>query len=54
MDTMPYTVIPPPTPGQETWLSYEGECPRCGGPVEERQCKLVCILCGAMRSCDDP
>ena len=48
---------------RETWLELHlrelrllrrRECPQCRGLMEERQCKLVCVLCGAMRSCDDP
>lgn len=31
-----------------------GECDRCGGPMIERHCKLVCTNCGFQRDCSDP
>ena len=32
----------------------EARCDLCGGPVLERQCKLVCTVCGFQRDCSDP
>lgn len=29
-------------------------CWLCGGPVEKRQCKIICPLCGFTRDCSDP
>ena len=29
-------------------------CDRCGEPMEERQCKIVCLNCGMARDCSDP
>jgi DNA-directed RNA polymerase subunit RPC12/RpoP len=29
-------------------------CERCGEPMEERQCKIVCRNCGYARDCSDP
>jgi NADH pyrophosphatase NudC (nudix superfamily) len=29
-------------------------CARCGAPMEERQCKVVCRNCGAYDDCSDP
>jgi DNA-directed RNA polymerase subunit RPC12/RpoP len=29
-------------------------CDRCGAPMEERKCKIVCQNCGLMRDCSDP
>lgn len=29
-------------------------CDLCGGPVEERHCKIVCLNCGFQRDCSDP
>lgn len=32
----------------------EGVCELCGGPVLERNCKIVCLKCGYQRDCSDP
>ena len=29
-------------------------CWLCGGPVDKRHCKIVCLTCGFMRDCSDP
>jgi hypothetical protein len=29
-------------------------CERCGEPMEERQCKILCRNCGYSRDCSDP
>lgn len=29
-------------------------CDRCGAPMEERKCKIVCGVCGFYRDCSDP
>lgn len=29
-------------------------CDRCGYPVDDRQCKIICPNCGCMRDCSDP
>ncbi len=29
-------------------------CELCGGPVLERNCKIVCLTCGSQRDCSDP
>lgn len=29
-------------------------CELCGGPVQERHCKIVCLNCGYKRDCSDP
>jgi len=29
-------------------------CERCGGPMLERHCKLLCTTCGYQRDCSDP
>lgn len=29
-------------------------CDLCGGPVQERHCKIVCLNCGYQRDCSDP
>lgn len=29
-------------------------CDRCGGPVVERHCKILCLTCGYQRDCSDP
>ena len=29
-------------------------CELCGGPLMERHCKVVCLLCGYQRDCSDP
>jgi len=29
-------------------------CDRCGAPMEERKCKIICGNCGAYRDCSDP
>ena len=29
-------------------------CEICGGPIEERHCKVVCLNCGYQRDCSDP
>jgi len=29
-------------------------CARCGATMEERQCKIVCLNCGARDDCTDP
>ena len=29
-------------------------CELCGGPVLERHCKIVCLVCGYQRDCSDP
>jgi hypothetical protein len=32
----------------------DGVCWVCGGPTDERHCKIVCLNCGFMRDCSDP
>ena len=32
----------------------ETVCELCGGPVLERDCKIVCLKCGYQRDCSDP
>lgn len=32
----------------------EPVCELCGGPVLERNCKIVCLKCGYQRDCSDP
>jgi hypothetical protein len=29
-------------------------CWVCSGPVEKRNCKIICLVCGFMRDCSDP
>jgi len=29
-------------------------CERCGEPMEERKCKIICGNCGYYRDCSDP
>jgi ribosomal protein L32 len=29
-------------------------CERCGEPMEERKCKILCTNCGYYRDCSDP
>jgi len=29
-------------------------CPRCGEPMEERKCKIICGNCGFYHDCSDP
>ena len=29
-------------------------CARCGEPMEERKCKVICRNCGAYDDCSDP
>jgi hypothetical protein len=29
-------------------------CERCGEPMEERKCKILCRNCGYYRDCSDP
>lgn len=29
-------------------------CDLCGGPMLDRNCKLVCLRCGYQRDCSDP
>jgi exosome complex RNA-binding protein Csl4 len=29
-------------------------CERCGAPMEERKCKILCNNCGYYRDCSDP
>jgi hypothetical protein len=29
-------------------------CERCGEPMEERHCKILCGNCGFSRDCSDP
>jgi exosome complex RNA-binding protein Csl4 len=44
---------PSPPPARVT----SGEvyvCDRCGEPLEERQCQIVCRNCGMVRDCSDP
>ncbi len=46
------------TPVAEAWSTYRPEddtyCWMCGGPVDKRNCKIVCLSCGFMRDCSDP
>lgn len=45
----------PTTPSPWDWRQpVERECPRCGEPMVERQCKVVCEKCGASADCTDP
>ena len=32
----------------------DNACELCGGPVLERNCKIVCLKCGYQRDCSDP
>ena len=32
----------------------EGVCELCGGPVLDRNCRVVCLKCGYQRDCSDP
>jgi hypothetical protein len=34
--------------------SAGARCELCGGRVEERHCKIVCLNCGYQRDCSDP
>jgi DNA-directed RNA polymerase subunit RPC12/RpoP len=29
-------------------------CDRCGAPMAQRKCKIICENCGATRDCSDP
>jgi len=29
-------------------------CDRCGAPLLDRHCRLVCLACGFQRDCSDP
>jgi hypothetical protein len=40
------------TPGVSE--TTHGDCPRCGGALYERHCKLCCRNCGVVRDCSDP
>jgi hypothetical protein len=40
-----------PAPVRGEWVHI---CERCGEPMEERKCKIVCGNCGACRDCSDP
>jgi len=41
--------------GRENYLRIFGpKCDRCGDPLEEEHCKLLCKSCGFTRDCSDP
>ena len=47
------------TPGRPTRLprdrsADDNECWLCGGPVDKRHCKIICLVCGFTRDCSDP
>jgi hypothetical protein len=29
-------------------------CDRCGAPMLDRHCRLICMACGFQRDCSDP
>jgi hypothetical protein len=43
----------PPTPVATT-TGWRHVCDRCGEPMDERQCKILCPRCGFCRDCSDP
>jgi late competence protein required for DNA uptake (superfamily II DNA/RNA helicase) len=43
---------PPSRPGRSEEWAYI--CDRCGTPMEERHCKIVCPRCYYCRDCSDP
>jgi hypothetical protein len=42
---------PPAVPATTEWVHV---CERCGAPMEERKCKILCTNCGLFRDCSDP
>ncbi len=42
----PADAAPQPTDDSICWV--------CGGPTEERHCKIICLKCGFTRDCGDP
>lgn len=34
--------------------TFKPKCDRCGEPMEEVKCKLICNQCGFSRDCSDP
>jgi hypothetical protein len=41
-------------PGRGSAAASARACARCGEPMEERQCKVICRNCGAYDDCSDP
>jgi hypothetical protein len=35
-------------------IEWRHVCERCGEPMEEQKCKIVCPNCGYLRDCSDP
>jgi hypothetical protein len=49
---MPEQVTTPAEPTQPA--DDDRLCWVCGGPTEDRHCKIVCRDCGFTRDCSDP
>jgi len=45
-DTQPIDTASQPDDDRLCWV--------CGGPTQERHCKIVCHNCGFTRDCSDP
>jgi hypothetical protein len=44
----------PRSPGAGKRADEGRICARCGQPMEERKCKIVCGNCGFSHDCSDP